>query len=140
MQKLCFKLDNDKGDVLLVLTNFLTYEFKNLLKLDQFCDYKKSVMEREVLTITEMYQNNRISVKIDGGQSKEFELNRTQFLALYSYAVVMNEAIKNVKEFLYADDLVGLGDSWEKAEMRYVQSKNAIMEKGLKVNVKKTKV
>ena len=40
----------------------------------------------------------------------------------------------------YADHLVPLGDSREDADMRYARLKKAMMEKGLIVNVKKTKV
>ena len=44
-----------------------------------------------------------------------------------------------VKKLLYADDLVLLQYSWKKVEMRYARWKKAMTEKGLKVNVKKTK-
>ena len=45
-----------------------------------------------------------------------------------------------VKELLYADDLVQLGDIWEEAEKRCAQWKKAVTEKGLKLNLKKKKV
>ena len=44
-----------------------------------------------------------------------------------------------MKEFLYADDLVIMGDSWEEVEERYVRWKGALESRGLKVNVNKTK-
>ena len=44
-----------------------------------------------------------------------------------------------VKELLFADDLVMLGDSLKEVEMRYAQWKKAAIEKGLLVNVKKQK-
>ena len=56
----------------------------------------------------------------------------------------MDEIIKDVrkggvKEFLYANNLVQLEDSWEEVEMRYTRWKKAMTEKGLEVDVKKTK-
>ena len=44
-----------------------------------------------------------------------------------------------LKEFLYADDLVLLGDSWWDAEKKDGKRKNALNEKGLSINIKKTK-
>ena len=52
----------------------------------------------------------------------------------------MDETVKDakeggMKELLYADDLVLLRESWKQVEMRHIQQKRAMMEKGLKVNV-----
>ena len=44
-----------------------------------------------------------------------------------------------VKEILYADDLVLLGESWEEVESRYCRWKKALKNKGMKVNINKTK-
>ena len=57
----------------------------------------------------------------------------------------MDEVAKDVrgggvKELLYADDLVLLGGSWENVEGRFAWWKRSMMEKGLKVNVKRTMV
>ena len=58
------------------------------------------------------------------------------------FAIVIDAIPENVekgmKEFLYADDLVIMGDSWEEVE-KYVRWKDALESKGLKVNVNKTK-
>ena len=62
------------------------------------------------------------------------------------FALVMDEVAKNVresgvKELLYADDLLKLGDSWEEVKIKYMlDGKKLLMEKGLKVNVKKRKL
>ena len=60
------------------------------------------------------------------------------------FVIVMDDITKDVreggvKELLYADGLVLLGDSWEEVEMRYAQWKKTMTEKRLKVNVIKTK-
>ena len=45
-----------------------------------------------------------------------------------------------VKEMLYADDIVLVGDNWEEVESRYTQWKKTLREKGMKINVNKTKL
>ena len=44
-----------------------------------------------------------------------------------------------VKEMLYADDIVLVGDNWEEVESRYTRWKKALQEKGMKINVNETK-
>ena len=60
------------------------------------------------------------------------------------FALVMGEVTKDiregvVKEMLYADDIVLGGDNWEEIESRYIRWKKALQEKGMKINVNKTK-
>jgi len=45
-----------------------------------------------------------------------------------------------VKEILYADDLVLLGDEWTEVENGYSRWKRAMKEKGMKVNVCKQRL
>ena len=40
---------------------------------------------------------------------------------------------------LYADDIVLVVDNWEELESRYTRWKKALQEKGMKINVNKTK-
>ena len=40
---------------------------------------------------------------------------------------------------LYADDIELVGDNWEEVESRYTRWKKALQEKGIKINVNKTK-
>ena len=69
----------------------------------------------------EMYKNIKTSVKIDGKQSKEFEVqvrvHQGFVLSPLLLAMEMDEIAKDVrgrvKEHLYADSLVLLEDSWE---------------------------
>ena len=44
-----------------------------------------------------------------------------------------------VKEILYADDFVLVGDNWKELEFRYARWKKALQDKGMKINVGKTK-
>jgi len=44
-----------------------------------------------------------------------------------------------VKEILYAEDLVLLGDDWKEVESRYSKWKKVLLEKGMKVNIKRQK-
>ena len=44
-----------------------------------------------------------------------------------------------VKEMLYADDIVLISDNWEEIESRYTRWKKVLQEKGMKINVSKTK-
>ena len=76
-----------------------------------------------------MYRNIKTSVKIVGERSKEFEvkvdIHQSLILSPLLFAVVMNEVTKDVrksgvKNLLYADDLVLLGDSWKEAEKTYM--------------------
>jgi len=44
-----------------------------------------------------------------------------------------------MREFLYADDLAILGNSWENVSQKYAGWKGALESRVLKVNIKKTK-
>ena len=44
-----------------------------------------------------------------------------------------------VKEILYADDLLLVGDNWKEVEPRYTRWKKALQDKEMKINTNKTK-
>jgi len=46
---------------------------------------------------------------------------------------------KDMRKFLYADDLAILGNNWEDVSQKYARWKVALKSRGLKVNIKKTK-
>jgi hypothetical protein len=109
---------------------------------------RNGVVEREIQAIMEMYENVRTAVRVENERSDWFEVkvgvHQGSVLSPLLFAVVMDEVTKDVregvvKEFLYADDLVLLGDSWQEVEERYARWKKALEGKGLKVNVNKTK-
>ena len=95
-----------------------------------------------------MYKNIATSVRIVVEKSEKFEakvgFHQGLVLIPLLYAIVMDEITKDIREggvkkLLYAYDLVLLGNSREEVEMIHARIKKAILEKGLKVNVKKTK-
>jgi len=110
---------------------------------------RKGVMEREIQVIKEMYQGARTAVRVENERSEWFEVkvgvHQGSVLSPLLFAVVMDVISSEVreggvKELLYADDLVLLGDSWQEVRERYARWKKALEAKGLKVNVSKTKV
>ena len=96
-----------------------------------------------------MYKNSRTTVRVEGVRSEWFDVNigvqQSSILSPFLFAVVLDKITKDVrggllKEILYADDFMLLGNSWEEVEERYSRLKKAFKEKALKVNVDKTKV
>ena len=110
---------------------------------------RKGVLEREKKAITEMYTNIETSIKVEYTRSESFDVkvgvHQGSILSPLLFALVMDEVTKDiregvVKEMLYADDIVLLvGDNWEEVESRYTRWKKALQEKGMKINVNKTK-
>ena len=104
--------------------------------------------EREVKAIKEMYDTIKTSVNMDCIRSESFEVkigvHQGSILSPLLFAIVMDEVTRDiregvVKELLYADDLILLGNSWEEVESRYDRWKKAPKNHGLKINVNKTK-
>jgi len=109
---------------------------------------KKGVLEREIKVIMEMYKGIKTAVRLESVRLELFDVKvgvyQGSVLSPFLFTVVMDEVTKNireclVKEILYADDLVLLGDDWKEVELWYSKWKKVLSEKGMKVNVKKTK-
>ena len=109
---------------------------------------RKGVLEREIKVIMEMYTNIETSVKVEYTRSESFDVkvgvHQGSILSPLLFPLVMDEVTKDiregvVKEMLYADDIVLVGDNWEEVESRYTRWKKALQEKGMKINVNKTK-
>ena len=95
-----------------------------------------------------MYTNIETSVKVEYTRSESFDVkvgvHQGSILSSLLFALVMDEVTKDiregvVKEMLYADDIVLVGDNWKEVESRYTRWKKALQEKGMKINVNKTK-
>ena len=58
------------------------------------------------------------------------------------FAIVITENARRgvVKELLYADDLVLMSETMKDSKERFWNRKDALKSKGLKVNIRKTKV
>ena len=109
---------------------------------------RKGVLERETKAIMDMYTNIETSVKVEYTRLELFDVkvgvHQGSILSPLLFALVMDEVTKDiregvVKEMLYADDVVLVGDNWEEVESRYTRWKKALQEKGMKINVNKTK-
>ena len=108
---------------------------------------KKGVPEPEVRAVMEMYREAMTAVQVEGQLSEWFGVkvgvHQGSVLSPLLFAIVMDALTedlgKNMREFLYADDVVILGDSWEDVGEKYVRWKEALESKGLKVSVGKTK-
>ena len=101
-----------------------------------------------------MYTNIETSVKVEYTRLESFDgkvgVHQRSILSPLLFALVMDEVTKGiveciiregvVKEMLYADDIILVGDNWEEVESRYTRWKKALQEKGMKINVNKTKV
>ena len=95
-----------------------------------------------------MYKNVATAVRLDGQHSEYFPVevgvHQGSVLSPLLFAAIMDEVTRDLekgsKSFLYADDIVLLGESWEEVGNRYREWKEALEGKGLKVNVQKTKV
>ena len=108
---------------------------------------RKGVSEKLVRGVQEMYKGAAMAVRLDGQHSEYFPVevgvHQGSVLSPLLFAAIMDEATrdleKGTKGFLYADDIVLLGKSWEEVGNRYCEWKEALEGKGLKVNVQKTK-
>ena len=96
----------------------------------------------------EMYTNIETSDKVEYTRSESFDVkvgvHQGSILSPLLFALVMDEETKDfrkgvVKEMLYADDIVLIGDNWEEVEFRYTRWKKALQGKRMKINVNKTK-
>ena len=110
---------------------------------------KLGVDEWIVRLVQGMYSNARSSVHVGEGYSEEFEVkfdvHQGSVLSPLLFIIVL-EALSC--EFccgvpwkgLYADDLVIIGESLEECVKRLLTWKEAMEEKGLRVNAGKTKI
>ena len=81
---------------------------------------RKELLEREIKAIMEMYTNIKSSVKVEYTRSKpvdvKVEVHQRSILNFLLFALLMDEVTKDirlkvVKELLYEDDLVQVGDN-----------------------------
>ena len=87
-------------------------------------------------------------VKVEGEDSKEFAvrvgIHQWSVHSLFIFAVVMDVVTEEVANaghaWMYADDLVLICESKEKARQRFVAWRNVLESKRLKVNISKTMV
>ena len=110
---------------------------------------KLGVEEWIVRLVQGMYANKRSCVRVGEGYSEEFEVKAGvhQGLVLSRlFFIIVLEALSHEFcpgvpwEDLYADDLVIIAETLEEYAMRLLTWKEAMKEKGLRVNAGKTKI
>ena len=102
-----------------------------------------------VRAVMSLYEGSRTKVKVGSGTSKEFwvrvGVHRGSVLSPLIFAVVVDVVTEHAREgllneILYADDLVLMSESLEDLRERFERWRSALEDKGLKVNVGKTKM
>ena len=98
---------------------------------------------------TRMYSNARSRVRVGEGYSEEFEVkvgvHQGSVLSPLLFIIVLEALSREFRcgvpwEDLYADDLVIIAESLEECVRRLLTWKEAMEEKGLRVNAGKTKI
>ena len=110
---------------------------------------KLGVDEWIVRLVQGMYSNARSHVRVGEGYNEEFEVkvgvHQGSVLSLLLFIVVLEALSCEFRcgvpwEDLYADDLVIIAESLEECVRRLLTGKEAMEEKGLRVNAGKTKL
>jgi len=110
---------------------------------------RKMVPERMVKAIMALYAETRTRVKTAAGVSKDLDIgvgvHQGSILSPLLFIVVMDEATKDIRigvpwELGYADDLVLTAESEHEVWKRFVEWRKDLELRGLKVNIKKTKM
>jgi len=96
-------------------------------------------MEPEVSAVMEMYREAETAVQIEGTMIEWFEVklgvHQGSVLSPLLFTIVIDaltDHLKDMREFLYADDIAILGNSWEDVSQKYVRWKEALECRGLK--------
>ena len=110
---------------------------------------KLGVDEWLVKVVQSMYQNTRSRVRVNGSFSDDFfvkvGLHQGSVLSPLLFIIVLEALSRDIRtgcpeELLYADDLALVSDSVEGLTEKLENWKHALESKGLRVNLKKTKV
>ena len=110
---------------------------------------RAGVDEWIIRVIKSMYEGVTTSVKMNGKESENFEVkvgvHQGSVLSPILFNIVMQVIADNFKkglpwELLYADDLVLLAESRVELERRLTEWTERLRDKGLRVNIGKTKV
>ena len=110
---------------------------------------KAGVEEWLVSAVMSMYEGARTAVRTNEGNSDSFEvkvgLHQGSVLSPLLFVIVMDIISRGLREglpweLLYADDLVLMADSEEGVKEKLLNWKMGMEQKGLKVNIGKTKI
>ncbi|XP_006813953.1 uncharacterized protein LOC102807557, partial [Saccoglossus kowalevskii] len=118
-------------------------------KVMEWAMRKRGIPEAMVRAVMSLYEGAKTRVRVGSELSEEFEVkvgvHQGSVLSPLIFAVVIDVVTESareglMREMLYADDLVLMDDTMEGLREKFVKWKKAFESKGLKVNLRKTKV
>ena len=110
---------------------------------------KKGLAEVLVQAVMSLYEGSRTKVRVGSGTSEEFgvrvDVHQGSVLSPLIFAIVSDVVTDHAREgllneILYANDLVLMSESLDDLRERFKRWRSALEDKGLKVNVGKTKM
>ena len=110
---------------------------------------RKVCLKSFVKVVMSLYRGAKTKVRVGSGLSEEFSLkvsvHQGSVLSPLLFAMVIDEVTKNarkgwMKQILYADDLVLMGETMEELRENFDEWKEAFESKGMRVNLGKTKL
>ena len=117
-------------------------------KVMEWAMRKKGLTEVMVRTVMSLYDGAKTRVRVGSAYFEEFEVkvgvHQGSFMPLL-FAMVVDVITENARkgvanELRYADDLVLMKETMEDLKERFWNQKDALESKGLKVNIRKTKL
>ena len=110
---------------------------------------KKGLPEILVKAVISLYEGAETKVGIGSGLSEQFSakvgVHQVSVLSSLLFAMVVDEVTENarkgwMKQILYADDLVLMGETMEELKENFDEWREAFESKGMRVNLGKTKL
>ena len=110
---------------------------------------KKSLPEVLVKAVMSLYDGLRTKVRVGSGLSEEFGVrvgvHQGSVISPLIFAIVVDAVTEQARkgilnEILYADDLVLMSENLEDLRKRFQRWRGALESKGMKVNIRKTKM
>ena len=110
---------------------------------------KKVLPEVIIRAVMSLHQGAKTKARVGSELSEEFmvqvRVHQGSVLSPLLFAIAVNVIWENardelINEILYADDLVFMSESMENLKEKFLKWKEAFESKGLKVNLKQTKV
>ena len=112
-------------------------------------DEKEGLTEVIVRAVMSLYHGAKTNVRVGSELPQEFlvqvGVHQGSVLSPLLFAIAVDVILENAREglmnkILYANDLVLISESMENLKEKLLKWKEAFESKGLKVNLKKTKV
>ena len=118
-------------------------------KMMEWALRKKSLPEVLVKAVMSLYEGSRTKVRVGSGLSEEFGVrvgvHQGSVISPLIFASVVDAVTEQARkgllnEILYADDLVLMSENLEDLRERFQRWRGALESKGIKVNIRKTKM